>query len=117
MGFFRLESRRAYVSSDESLLGNGCEEYTFWNPILADEGVSPWGWKQNALIRVDSKQAKAIFTPEYYAVKHYTRFLMPGTKVLAFKPTAEDKKPVLVVQTPEGKPWWWQETFRIVRSN
>ena len=28
---------------------------------------------------------------------------MPGTKVLAFKPTAEDKKPVLVVQTPEGK--------------
>lgn len=84
-------------------LGNGCEEYTFWNPILADEGVSPWGWKQNALIRVDSKQAKAIFTPEYYAVKHYTRFLMPGTKVLAFKPTGEDKKPVLVVQTPEGK--------------
>ena len=76
-------------------LGNGCEEYTFWNPILADEGVSPWGWKQNALIRVDSKQAKAIFTPEYYAVKHYTRFLMPGTKVLAFKPTGEDKKPVL----------------------
>ena len=46
-------------------LGNGCEEYTFWNPILADEGVSPWGWKQNALIRVDSKQAKAILqTPE-----------------------------------------------------
>ncbi len=84
-------------------LGNGCEEYTFWNPILADEGISPWGWKQNALIRVDSKQAKAIFTPEYYAVKHYTRFLMPGTKVMAFKPTGEDKKPVLVVQTPEGK--------------
>ena len=36
-------------------------------------------------------------------MKHYTRFLMPGTKVLAFKPTGEDKKPVLVVQTPEGK--------------
>ena len=35
-------------------LGNGCEEYTFWNPILADEGISPWGWKQNGLIRVDS---------------------------------------------------------------
>lgn len=22
-------------------LGNGCEEYTFWNAILADGGVSP----------------------------------------------------------------------------
>ena len=28
---------------------------------------------------------------------------MPGTKVMAFKPTGEDKKPVLVVQTPEGR--------------
>ena len=61
-GFFRLESGRAYISSDESLFGNGCEEYTFWNPILADEGVSPWGWKQNALIRWIPNQAKAIFT-------------------------------------------------------
>ena len=42
-------------------LGNGCEEYTFWNPILADEGVSPWGWKQNALIRVDSKQLSYLY--------------------------------------------------------
>ena len=36
-------------------LGNGCEEYTFWNAILCDEGTSGWGWKQNALIHVDSK--------------------------------------------------------------
>ena len=80
-------------------------KYPNYNYVQTESecGWGPWGWKQNALIRVDSKQAKAIFTPEYYAVKHYTRFLMPGTKVLAFKPTAEDKKPVLVVQTPEGK--------------
>jgi glucosylceramidase len=39
-------------------LGNGCEEYTFWNAILADNGVSGWGWKQNALIRVDSKHVQ-----------------------------------------------------------
>lgn len=41
-------------------LGNGCEEYTFWNAILCDEGTSGWGWKQNALIRVDSKAGMAI---------------------------------------------------------
>ena len=41
-------------------LGNGCNEYNFWNFILADNGESPWGWKQNALIRVDSKERKEI---------------------------------------------------------
>ena len=49
-------------------LGNGCEEYTFWNAILYDGGFSGWGWKQNALIHVDSKAGTATYTPEYYAV-------------------------------------------------
>ncbi|WP_204273667.1 glycoside hydrolase family 30 protein [Draconibacterium mangrovi] len=83
-------------------LGNGCEEYTFWNAILADDGVSGWGWKQNALIRVDSKEKTATFTPEYFAVKHYTQFLTPGSKVLAFKNGKEDKLPVLVAKNTEG---------------
>ena len=47
-------------------LGNGCNEYTFWNFILADNGESPWGWKQNALIRVDSKARTFTYTPEYF---------------------------------------------------
>ena len=46
-------------------LGNGCEEYTFWNNTLCDNGESPWGWKQNALIHVDSKSRTATLTPEY----------------------------------------------------
>ncbi|MDX8337550.1 hypothetical protein SLH46_00055 [Draconibacterium sp. IB214405] len=84
-------------------LGNGCDEYTFWNAILADDGVSGWGWKQNALIRVDSKEKIASLTPEYFAVKHYTQFLTPGSKVLAFKNGKEDKLPVMVVKNTEGK--------------
>ncbi|MDO4163901.1 MAG: beta-glycosidase [Bacteroides sp.] len=84
-------------------LGNGCEEYTFWNCILCDNGESPWGWKQNALIRVDSKAGTATFTPEYYAVKHYSSFVVPGSKVLAFVPAKEKNTPVLVAKTPQGK--------------
>jgi len=84
-------------------LGNGCEEYTFWNAILSDDGVSGWGWKQNALIRVNSKTKTATYTPEYYAVKHYTHFITPGTKLLAFQNNKEDKMPVLVASNPEGK--------------
>ncbi len=83
-------------------LGNGCEEYTFWNAILYDDGVSGWGWKQNALIRVDSKEKTFTYTPEYYAVKHYTQFVKPGSKVLAFQ-GREERVPILVVLNPEGK--------------
>lgn len=84
-------------------LGNGCNEYTFWNFILADNGESPWGWKQNALIRVDSKNRTVTYTPEYCAVKHYTRYIAPGSEIIAYKARGGDKKPVLVAKTPEGK--------------
>lgn len=84
-------------------LGNGCEEYTFWNAILYDDGVSAWGWKQNALIRVDSQKGTATFTPEYYAVKHYSRMVAPGSKMLRYKGKGEDNRPVIVFLTPEGK--------------
>jgi glucosylceramidase len=84
-------------------LGNGCEEYTFWNAILADGGVSPWGWKQNALIRVDSKAKTATYTPEYYATKHFSHFIGAGATIVAQRPGKEDKLPVLVATTPQGK--------------
>ncbi len=83
-------------------LGNGCEEYTFWNAILSDDGVSGWGWKQNSLIRVDSKTGTATLTPEYYAVKHYAHYVTPGSHLLAYQ-SKEDRMPVMVFATPQGK--------------
>ena len=83
-------------------LGNGCEEYTFWNAILYDGGFSGWGWKQNALIHVDSKTGSATYTPEYYAVKHYSHYVTPGSKVLAYKDRG-DRMPVMIVMTPQKK--------------
>lgn len=84
-------------------LGNGCNEYNLWNFILSDEGTSTWGWKQNALIRVDSKTRTFTYTPEYFAVKHYAHYITSGSEVLAYKPEGDDKKPVLVVKTPAQK--------------
>ncbi len=84
-------------------LGNGCNEYTFWNLVLADDGESTWGWKQNALIRVDSETRTFAYTPEYFAVKHYARFITEGSRVVAHKAQGDDKMPVLVCLTPEGK--------------
>lgn len=84
-------------------LGNGCDEYTFWNFILADKGMSTWGWSQNALIRVDSKARTYTLTPEYYAVKHYSHFIRPGTEILAFKPDKGGGTPVLAARGADGK--------------
>lgn len=84
-------------------LGNGCKDYTFWNAILTDNGVSGWGWKQNALIRVDSCKHTFTYTPEYYAVKHYTHFISTGTEILSYQGAADSKLPILTVRTKEGK--------------
>ena len=84
-------------------IGHGCEEYTFWNVILADNGSSTWGWKQNALIRVNSKTGAVTYTPEYYAVKHFSKYLPAGSKVLNFKEKGEDKVQAIVFLTPDHK--------------
>jgi len=84
-------------------LGNGCEEYTLWNPILADSGTSPWGWRQNALIQVDSQTHEARLTPEYYAYMHYSHFIRPGSAITCYRPTSDDRLPVLVAKNGKGK--------------
>jgi len=84
-------------------LGKGCEEYTFWNVILCDDGRSAWGWRQNALIRVNTKEKTAELTPEYYAVMHYSHFVTAGTKLLNTINGRFGPAPVAVFLTPEGK--------------
>lgn len=85
-------------------IGKGCEEYYIWNFILADNGESPWGWKQNALVQVDSRTRRHRYTPEYYAVKHFSNMVAPGSRMMAYKePSANDGVPAIVFVTPQGK--------------
>ncbi len=83
-------------------LGLGCQDYTFWNAILADDGTSEWGWRQNALIQIDSDSKAVNFTPEYFAVKHYANVIAPGSKLLGVS-GKEDKLPVIVYLSPQGE--------------
>jgi len=77
-------------------LGNGCDEYYNWNFILTDNGISPWGWTQNALIQVDSKTRKMRYTPEYFAYKHFCHFVSPGTEMVAYAGRDYSRTPVVV---------------------
>lgn len=88
-----------FLISDNA--GNGCDEWFNWNFLLPDNGASPWGWKQNALIQVDSKKRAFRYTPEYYAVKHFTHFVTPGSRMVGYCPLKEKRLYAIVWQTPE----------------
>ena len=79
-------------------LANNITTYTYWNAILKDNGVSPWGWQQNALVQVNSADNKPNYTAEYYAFKHYSHLIAPGSKILA----ADEANLVLSALTPDG---------------
>ena len=84
-------------------LANGSEKYVFWNAILSDKGMSSWGWSQNSLIRVNSQTKAVTYTPEYFAAKHYSHFISTGSTIVGYKESGTDKKPILVVMTPQKK--------------
>lgn len=83
-------------------LGNGCEEYYNWNFILKDHGESSWGWKQNALIQVDSQTRKMRLTPEYYAYKHFSHFVTPGSQMVGYAGREYSKTPIVVYRLADG---------------
>lgn len=85
-------------------LGAGCTSYTFWNTVLCDNGQSPWGWRQNALVQVNSKERTYRFAPEYYSVWHFAHFVRPGSKLLGAK-SVNRENPVnaVVYLNPQGK--------------
>ena len=85
-------------------IGRGCDEYFIWNFILCDNGQSPWGWKQNALIQVKSANRSHRYTPEFYAVKHFSHLVIPGSRMLGYVPREQTKgMPVIVFQRPDSR--------------
>lgn len=86
-------------------MGNGTDEWYNWNFLLPDNGESPWGWRQNALIQVNSADRSFRYTPEYYAVKHFSNVVAPGSEMVAYKHGDKEKgEPIAVVyKTPESK--------------
>lgn len=85
-------------------MGKGCDEWFNWNFLLPDHGESRWGWRQNALIQVDSATRSFRYTPEYQAVRHFTNLIPTGSVMAGYSPrTATDNSMVIVYRTPEGK--------------
>lgn len=90
-------------------IGDGAGLYMYFNMVLDQDCMSSWGWKQNTMVVVDTKSKKAVFTPEYYVMKHFSRYVQPGAKRLITMGTDEnllafensDGSRVVVVYNPE----------------
>jgi glucosylceramidase len=59
---------------------NGACSYAYWNMVLEPGGLSTWGWPQNSMITIDPEKGDAILNPEYYVMKHYSRFVKGGAR-------------------------------------
>lgn len=90
---------------------NGANAYMYWNTSLKVGGISTWGWKQNSLVSVDTKNQTYRFNHEYYLMKHVSHFVLPGAKLLettgVFKDLLAfenpDKSVIMIIQNENSK--------------
>ena len=59
-------------------ISNGASAYAYWNMVLAPMGLSTWGWKQNSMVTINPETQVVTYNPEFYVMKHFSRFIMPG---------------------------------------
>jgi len=92
---------------------NGVQSYIYWNMVLAPDGMSTWGWRQNAMITVDPTTDSVTYNPEYFVMKHFAHFVVPGATRLGLQGawagnavafTNPDGSQVIVVMNPFPTP-------------
>lgn len=67
----------------KAFFDEGINSYLLWNMVLDEEGKSidsERPWPQNAAIVVDKNTKNVIYTPMFYAFKHFTFFVEPGAQ-------------------------------------
>ena len=80
-------------------LRHGASVFSYWNMVLDQQGTSPWGWKQNSLITVDTDRKTVTYHPEFYLMKHLCHSVVPGAYRLQ---TPADNEQVLAFVNPDG---------------
>lgn len=79
---------------------NGTNGYMYWNAVLEPRGISTWGWEQNSMITVDPSTKEVIYNPEYYVVKHFSKFVKKGARQLTT--TGMDSAISTAFKNPDG---------------
>ncbi|MDD5621979.1 MAG: glycoside hydrolase family 30 protein [Actinomycetota bacterium] len=93
----------------------GVNSYLLWNMILDEEGKSidsEKPWPQNAAIVVDKNTKEVIYTPMFYAFKHFTFFVEEGANYITTSSTRTgaisflnpDGEIIVILQNDENSP-------------
>ena len=73
-----------------------------WNMVLNKQGGPNWfeNWCVAPVI-VDEKKDEVYFTPIYYTMAHFSKFIRPGAKRIGFEKT-DDQLMVTAAENPDG---------------
>lgn len=82
-------------------LTNGANAYVYWNMVLHEGGDSTWGWKQNSLVTILPGKNEYVLNPEYYVMKHFSKFIKPGAVRLGLSGHFASNS--VVVENPDGE--------------
>lgn len=77
----------------------GASAYVYWNLALKEGQSSTWGWHQNSLVTVKDK--KATLTPEFYLMKHLSKYVKRGAKYVEIK--GELSSSSIAFKNPDGE--------------
>ena len=99
-GSFDWQAAEHTFSLMKHYFNHGVNLYTYWNMVLDDSGRSAWGWKQNALVKVNRASGKVTYTPEYYLFQHFSHFVPAGSVKLEIAGNFDN---VLAFRAPDGK--------------
>lgn len=83
-------------------LNNRVDGWVDWNMVLDRQGGPNWAknWCVAPVI-VDPEQDEVYFTPLYYTLSHFSRFIRPGAVRIGFKNEDKDLL-VTAAQNPDG---------------
>lgn len=83
-------------------LNNWVDGWVDWNMVLDPQGGPNWfeNWCA-APVLVDPERDEVYFTPLYYTMAHFSKFIRPGAKRIRFEIDDEDLQ-VTAAQNPDG---------------
>ena len=83
-------------------LNNGVDGWIDWNMVLDRQGGPNWAknWCVAPVI-VDPGQDEVYFTPLYYTLAHFSRYIMPGAVRIGFE-NPDENLMVTAVRNPDG---------------
>lgn len=91
-----------YAGDIIGCLNNHVDGWVDWNMVLDRQGGPNWAknWCVAPVI-VDPEQDEVYFTPLYYTLAHFSRFIRPGAVRIGFE-NSDEKLMTTAVQNPDG---------------